>query len=408
MTTTLPDNYAFDTRAVRAGQRRGIEGEHSDPIYATSSYVFADAADAAAKFSEQEPGNIYSRFTNPTVAAFERRLASLEDGNFAVAAASGMAAILSICLAHLRAGDHVVVSNSLFGSTINLFSKLLSKFAIEVSYVALHDLDEWKGACTAKTRLLFLETPSNPLMTLVDLEAVARIAERCGAILVVDNVFCTPALQRPLRLGAHAVVHSATKYLDGQGRCVGGAVVTNDESIANAVFGVLRTAGTTMSPFNAWVFHKGLETLKLRMRAHCESAMTVASWLQRQPAVERVYYPGLEDHPQHALAKRQQADFGGVVSFEVIGGRAEAWAVVDAARLLSITANLGDAKTTITHPATTTHGRISREERDRAGIGEKLLRIAVGLEDVNDIITDLNRGLTSIATDGQELEKPIQ
>ncbi len=397
MTDSPSDNYAFDTRAVRAGQRRGLECEHSDPIYATSSYVFANAADAAAKFSEEEPGNIYSRFTNPTVAAFEGRLASLEGGRYAVAAASGMAAILSVCLAQLKAGDHVVVSNSLFGSTISLFSKLLSKFDIRASYVALPNLDEWDRACTARTKMLFLETPSNPLMTLVDLEAVAQIAEKHSSILVVDNVFCTPALQQPLRRGAHVVVHSATKYLDGQGRCIGGAAVTNDESIAKAVFGVLRTAGTTMSPFNAWVFHKGLETLKLRMRAHCESAMTLAEWLRRHPAVTRVHYPGLADHPQHELAVRQQADFGGVVSFEVAGARAQAWAVVDATRLLSITANLGDAKTTITHPATTTHGRISQEERLRAGIGESLLRVAVGLEDVNDIIADLNHGLALIA-----------
>ena len=383
----------FDTRAVRAGQRRGPEQEHSDPIYATSSFVFSSAAEAAARFAGDEPGNIYARFTNPTVRTFQDRLAALEGGEACVATASGMSAILSTCLSLLKAGDHIVSSRSVFGSTTNLFSNYLTRFGIRVTYVPLGDLEAWEAAIRPETRLLFAETPSNPLTELVDIRALADLAHAHDCLLAMDNCFCTPALQRPLDLGADLVIHSATKYLDGQGRCVGGAVVGDAERVGKEVFGFLRTAGPTMSPFNAWVFLKGLETLRLRMRAHCESALALAQWLEAQPGVARVHYPGLASHPQHALATRQQAAFGGIVAFEVKGGREQAWQVIDSTRLLSITANLGDAKTTITHPATTTHGRIKPEQRESQGISESLIRVAVGLEDIEDIQRDLARGL---------------
>ncbi|MCG5498331.1 O-succinylhomoserine sulfhydrylase [Ectothiorhodospira variabilis] len=383
----------FDTRAVRAGQRRGPEQEHSDPIYATSSFVFSSAAEAAARFAGDEPGNIYARFTNPTVRTFQDRLAALEGGEACVATASGMSAILSTCLSLLKAGDHIVSSRSVFGSTTNLFSNYLTRFGIRVTYVPLGDLKAWEAAIRPETRLLFAETPSNPLTELVDIRALADLAHAHDCLLAMDNCFCTPALQRPLDLGADLVIHSATKYLDGQGRCVGGAVVGDAERVGKEVFGFLRTAGPTMSPFNAWVFLKGLETLRLRMRAHCESALALAQWLEAQPGVARVHYPGLASHPQHALATRQQAAFGGIVAFEVKGGREQAWQVIDSTRLLSITANLGDAKTTITHPATTTHGRIKPEQRESQGISESLIRVAVGLEDIEDIQRDLARGL---------------
>ncbi len=386
----------FATRAVRAGQIRGIEGEHNDPIYTTSSYVFANAAQAAARFTDQEAGNVYSRFTNPTVRTFEERLTTLEGGARGIATASGMAAILSTCLALLKAGDHIVASRSLFGSTVNLFNKVLGRFGVETTFVSLTELDAWKNALRPSTCLLFLESPSNPLSEVADIPALAAIAHQANALLVVDNVLCTPALQRPLELGADVVVHSATKYLDGQGRCIGGAVVTADEAIGAEVFAFLRIAGPTMSPFNAWVFLNGLETLALRMRAHSAAGLELAAWLEAHLAVRRVYYPGLKSHPQHALAASQQSDFGGILAFEVNGGQAEAWRVVDSTRLISITGNLGDAKTTITHPATTTHGRITPEERAAAGIEDGLLRIAVGLEDIEDIKADLARGLDAI------------
>ena len=382
----------FDTLAVRAGQRRGEEGEQSEPIYATSSYVFHSAAEAAARFAGETPGNIYSRFTNPTVRTFEERLAALEGGARCVATASGMAAILSTCLALLRAGDHLVASRSLFGSTVSLFSTYLSRFGVDTSFVPITDLATWEASMRPTTRLLFLETPSNPLTELGDIRALAGLAHAHGALLVVDNCFCTPALQRPLALGADLVVHSATKYLDGQGRCVGGAVV-GGQALLEEVYGFLRTAGPSMSPFNAWVFLKGLETLRLRMQAHCASALTLACWLSEQPGVRAVHYPGLPSHPQHPLASRQQSDFGGIVAFELVGGREAAWRVIDATRLVSITANLGDTKTTITHPASTTHARISAEARAQAGIGEGLLRVAVGLEAIEDIQADLARGM---------------
>lgn len=387
------DEYGFDTRAVRAGQCRTNEGEQSEPIFATSSFVFESAAQAAARFSGEEPGNIYSRFTNPTVRMFQERLAALEGGEACVATASGMSAILATCMALLRSGDHIVCSRSVFGSTLSLFQTYLGRFGIESSFVPLSDPAAWEAAIGPRTRMLFLETPSNPLCELADIEALSALAHAHGCLLVVDNCFCTPALQQPLALGADIVVHSATKYLDGQGRCVGGAVVGPRDLVGKEVFGFLRTAGPSMSPFNAWVFLKGLETLNLRMRAHSRSALALARWLEEQPQVERVYYPGLASHPQHDLARRQQRAYGGIVSFELAAGRRDAWALIDQTRLLSITANLGDVKSTITHPATTTHGRLSEEQRAEMGISEGLIRISVGLEDIEDIRADLQRGL---------------
>lgn len=387
----------FASLAVRAGQRRTFEGEHAEPIFATSSFVFANAAEAAARFSGTVAGNIYSRFTNPTVRVFQERLAALEGGETCIATSSGMAAILATCMALLKSGDHIVSANSIFGSTISLFTNYLSKFGIATSYVPLSNLAAWEAAIRPETRLFYLETPSNPLMELADIRALADLAHAHGCLLVVDNCFCTPALQQPFPLGADLVIHSATKYLDGQGRCVGGAVVGDRQRVGVDIYGFLRTAGPTLSPFNAWVFLKGLETLSLRMRTHSESALHLARWLEAQPAVERIYYPGLPSHPQHELAKRQQSDFGGIVSFELHGGREAAWALIDATQMISITANLGDAKTTITHPATTTHGRLTPQERETAGIREGLVRISVGLETVADIQRDLERGFQRIA-----------
>ena len=388
------DEPGFDTLAVRAGQQRTGEGEQSEPIFPTSSYVFASAAEAAARFAGEQAGNIYSRFTNPTVRTFEQRLAALEGGESCVATASGMAAILATCAALLKAGDHVVCSRSVFGTTTVLFSTYLAKFGIETDFVELSNLEAWEQAIRPETCLLFLETPSNPLTELADIAALSRLARERDCLLVVDNCFCTPALQRPLELGADIVIHSATKYLDGQGRCIGGAVVGDAELVGKDVFGFLRTAGPSMSPFSAWVFLKGLETLSLRMQRHCDSALELAGWLEQQPAVERVYHPGLESHPQHALASRQQQGFGGIVSFEVQGGKDAAWRVIDATRVFSITANLGDTKSTMTHPATTTHGRLSPEQRQAAGISDGLVRLAIGLETVDDLRADLERGLS--------------
>lgn len=385
----------FDTLAVRAGYRRSPEGEHGEAIFTTSSYVFRDAAHAAACFAGSEPGNVYSRYTNPTVRTFEERLAALEGAEKAVATASGMSAIMATVMSFCSAGDHVLVSRSIFGATVSLFDKYFKRFGIEVTYVAIDDPQAWKAACQSNTRLLYLESPSNPLAELADIGALAAIAHEAGALLVVDNCFCTPALQQPLKLGADVVIHSATKYIDGQGRCLGGAVAGSKELMTEVV-GFLRTAGPSMSPFNAWVFLKGLETLRLRMRAHCASSMALALWLEQQPQVEKVYYAGLDSHPQHALACRQQpGGFGAVVSFDIRGGQEAAWRFIDATRMISITANLGDAKTTITHPASTTHGRLKPEERAGMGIGDGLLRIAVGLEELEDIRADLQRGLNA-------------
>jgi O-succinylhomoserine sulfhydrylase len=387
------NSFGFDTLAIRSGHRRTAELEHSEAIFATSSFVFENAAQAAARFAGDEPGNIYSRFTNPTTQVFEERLAAMEGGEACIATASGMAAIMSLCVAMLQAGDHIVSSRSVFGTTTTLFSKFLPRFGIETSFVDLTDVDDWKQAIRGNTRFLFLETPSNPLMEIADIRALADLAHENNCLLVVDNCFCTPALQRPLELGADLIVHSATKYLDGQGRIVGGAVVGPKPLVNEDIFAVIRTTGPCMSPFNAWVALKGLETLSLRMNAHSQQATQVARFLQQHPAVERVYHPGLESHPQHELAQSQQSGFGGVVSFVVKGGREHAWRVIDATDMVSITANLGDVKTTITHPATTTHGRVSDELKARTGIGEGLIRVAVGLENIDDIVADLSRGL---------------
>ena len=393
MHDTEDTSPGFETLAVRAGQQRTAESEHSEPIFPTSSYVFESAAAAAARFSGEQPGNIYSRFTNPTVRTFEQRLAALEGGERCVATASGMAAIYATCAGLLQAGDHVVSSRSIFGSTTLLFNNYLQKFGIETTFVAQDDLPAWEAAIRPETRLLFLETPSNPLTEVADIAELADLAHDNSCLLVVDNCFCTPALQRPLALGADIVIHSATKYLDGQGRCVGGAVVGREDVVGEGVYGFLRTCGPTMSPFNAWVFLKGLETLSIRMRAHCASAQLLADWLQAQPGISRVYYPGLVSHPQHELAARQQSGFGGIVAFDLKGGKEAAWKLIDATRICSITANLGDTKTTITHPATTTHGRLTPEQREESGLSDGLVRVAVGLESIDDLRADLARGL---------------
>ncbi len=384
------------TQAVHAGRRRTEEGEQSEPIFATASFAFASAEEAAARFAGERPGNIYSRFTNPTVRVLEERLAALEGGERAVAFGSGMAAILAVGMALLRQGDHVVASRGLFGSTVLLLERILGRFGVATTFVPLTDLDAWRAALRPETRLLFLETPSNPLLEVADIAALAHLAHEAGALLAVDNTLCTAALQRPLELGADLVVLSTTKYVDGQGRAVGGAVVGSGEPL-EAVHGFLRTAGPCLSPFHAWLHLKGLETLALRMRAHSEGALALARWLEGRPGVRRVHYPGLSSHPQHALALRQQGGLGGgIVSFELAGGREAAWRLIDAVELFSITANLGDAKSTITHPASTTHARLSPEEREAAGIGEGLVRIAVGLEDPEDLRADLERALALV------------
>lgn len=385
----------LDTLAVRAGQARTPEGEHSEALFLTSSYVFASAADAAARFAGQDEGNVYSRYTNPTVHNFEERLAAMEGAEQAVATASGMSAILALVMSLCSAGDHIVVSQSVFGSTINLFEKYFKRFAIEVDYVLLANINAWAAACKVNTKLFLVESPSNPLSELVDIAELAKLAHSKGILLAVDNSFCTAVLQQPIKLGADIVVYSATKYIDGQGRCLGGAVVGRTEHMKELV-GFLRTAGPTLSPFNAWIFLKGLETLKLRMKAHSANALLLAEWLEQQPNIERVYYSGLLSHPQYELAQKQQQGFGAVLGFDVVGGKEAAWRLIDATKLISITANLGDAKTTITHPATTTHGRVSLEARAKAGIQDGLLRIAVGLEDVEDIKADLARGLAAV------------
>ena len=390
------DAWSLETLAIRAGHQRTFEQEHAEPIFPTSSFVYESAAEAARKFGGQEPGNVYSRFTNPTVHTFERRLAALEGGERCVATSSGMSAILSTALALLSTGDEIVASRSLFGSTVSLFDKYLGKFGITTRYVELSNIAAWEAAITPKTRLLFAETPSNPLSEIADIPALAALAKRHEALLAIDNCFLTPALQQPLALGADLVIHSATKYLDGQGRAIGGAVV-GSHTLLEEVFGVVRTCGPCLSPFNAWIFTKGLETLSLRMKAHCENALLLARWLDAHPGVSRVFYSGLEDHPQHMLAKQQQKGFGAVLGFEVKGGQEGAWQVIDATRMLSITGNLGDVKTTITHPATTTHGRLSDDQKAAAGIAPGLIRVAVGLESQDDIQRDLARGLDALA-----------
>lgn len=385
----------IDTLAIRAGQRRSAEGEHSEPIFTTSSYVFDNAAQAAARFANEEEGNVYSRYTNPTVRTFEERIAALEGAEAAVATSSGMAAILSTCMALLQSGDHVICSLSVFGTTTVLFNKFLSKFGVEVSFVSPTDLAQWSQALQSNTRMLFLETPSNPLSEVADIAAIAAISKANDCLFVVDNCFCTPALQQPLSLGADIVVHSATKYLDGQGRCVGGVVV-GDRAAMDEVLGFLRSCGPTMSPFNAWVFLKGLETLRLRMEAHSRNALELAQWLEQQAGVDKVHYAGLVSHPQHQLAAKQQRAFGGVLSFQVKGGREAAWRFIDATLICSLTANLGDVKSTIVHPATTTHGRLTDDQRAETGVTENLIRVAVGLENIADLQRDMQRGIDAL------------
>ena len=384
-----------DTLAIRGGGHRTNENEHSEALFLTSSYVFENAEMAAKYFSNELKGNVYSRYTNPTVRSFEQRLALMEEGEQCVAAASGMAATLSVIMAFLQTGDHVLCSQDVFGSTRVMMDKYIVKFGVEVTYVALTDQNAWQSAIQSNTKMLFCETPSNPLSEVADLEALAALAKKADALFVVDNCFCTPVLQKPLNWGADIVVHSATKYIDGQGRCLGGAVVGSAE-LMEQVVGFLRAAGPTMSPFNAWVFLKGLETLRIRMQAHCANAEALAHWLNNHEKVTKVFYAGLETHPGHMLAKKQQRGFGGVLSFRVEGGREAAWRVIDKTKMLSLTANLGDTKTTIVHPATTTHARLSDEDRDAAGISDSLIRIAVGLEDIADIKADIALGLDAL------------
>jgi len=392
MSSSDNPDWSFDTLAVRAGQERSQFNEHSEALFLTSSFVFDNAAQAAARFSGAEPGNVYARFTNPTVTTLQDRLAALEGAEACVATATGMAAILSTIMALMKAGEHIVASRSIFGATQQLLGNILPRFGVDTTFVDLNSVEGFRNAMRPTTRLVFIETPSNPLTEVFDIAALAGVAHANGALLVVDNCFCTPALQRPLEMGADLVIHSATKYLDGQGRVLGGAVC-GAKAPAEEIFKFLRTAGPSLSPFNAWVILKGLETLSVRMKAQSDNALQMARWLEARPEVARVFYPGLESHPQHALAMRQQASGGAIVSFEVRGERAAAWRVVDNCRLLSITANLGDTKTTITHPASTTHGRITPEARAASGIGEGLLRIAVGLESPADLQADLSRGL---------------
>ena len=387
--------YQLDTLAIRTGHTRSFEGEHSEPIFLTSSFVYANAAEAAAKFSGKETGNIYSRFTNPTVAMFEKRLAALDGAERAVATGSGMGAILAIAMAYLKAGDHVICSRAVFGSTVSLFEKYIGKFGVAVDFVDLTNLQAWQDAIRPETKLFFVESPSNPLAEIADIQVLSDLAHAHGALLAIDNSFCTPALQQPIKFGADLVIYSATKYIDGQGRALGGAVVGSHQ-LLEEVFGVVRTLGPSMSPFNAWVFLKGLETLRLRMKAHCEGAQKLAEWLNQHDKVEKVYYAGLPEHVGHELAAKQQSGFGGIVSFEVKGGREAAWKVIDSTQFISITGNLGDAKSTITHPATTTHGKLSDAAKAAAGIREGLIRVSVGLEDIHDIIADLSRGLDLI------------
>ncbi len=386
-------SFDIETLAVRAGYDQTQEQENSEAIFPTSSFRYKSAAQAAARFNGEEKGNVYSRFTNPTVRAFENRLALMEGGEACVGTASGMSAILSTFMALCESGDHVVCSQSVFGTTKVLFNKYLSKFGLEVTFVSQTDVAEWCGAIQPNTKAFFLETPSNPLTEVADLSTISALAKANNCLLIVDNCFCTPILQRPLEQGADIIIHSATKFLDGQGRGIGGAVVGSNELVDEHVRGFMRTAGPSMSPFNAWIFLKGLETLPIRMAAHCQSALKLAEWLSLHPAVEQVFYPGLKSHPQYKLACKQQSDGGGLVSFKVKGNQAEAWSVIDHTQMVSITANLGDVKTSITHPATTTHVRVEPEARLKAGITDNLVRVSVGLESIEDIKADLARGL---------------
>ncbi len=388
----MDDDWDFDTRAVRAGTRRSEFGEHAEALFLTSSFVFESAAQAADRFANSGDHFVYSRFSNPTVSMFQDRLAALEDAEACIATSSGMSAIFTCCIGLLNAGDHILASRSIFGATVQLFNTILARFGIETTYVDPTDPAAWAAAMRDNTKLLYVETPSNPTAEIADIAALKQVASARGALLVVDNCFCTPALQQPFKLGADVVIHSATKFLDGQGRVIGGAVLGSTELIRDRLAPVLRTAGPSLSPFNAWVLLKGLETLSLRMERQSSNALELARWLETHPAVSRVLYPGLESHPQAALVRRQQSAGGAVVSFEV-ADRATAWRIVDDCKLISITANLGDTRSTITHPATTTHGRVTPEARRAAGIGDGMLRVAVGLENVADLKRDLSRGM---------------
>lgn len=392
----MDKEFDLETLAIRAGYNQTEEQENSEAIFPTSSFRYHSAQQAADRFSGAETGNVYSRFSNPTVRAFENRLAALEGGEACVATASGMSAILTTFMSLCESGDHVISSSSIFGTTKVLFNKYLKKFGLEVTFVSQTDVGEWEKAVKPNTKAFFLESPSNPLTQIADIAALSRLAKHSGAILIVDNCFCTPILQQPLALGADIVIHSATKFLDGQGRGIGGAVVGSETLVGEEVRGFLRTAGPSMSPFNAWIFLKGLETLSVRMEAHCQRAMALAVWLDEHPAVEKVFYPGLKSHPQYDLAQKQQKAAGGLVTFRVKGGRAEAWSVIDNTKMVSITANLGDVKTSITHPATTTHCRVPEDERLATGITDNLLRISVGLESIEDLKVDLARGLDKL------------
>jgi O-succinylhomoserine sulfhydrylase len=390
------NSFDLETLAIREGYEQTPEQENSEAIFPTSSFRYQSAAQAAARFSGEETGNIYSRFTNPTVRAFENRLAAMEGGESCVATASGMSAILATFMSLLEAGDHIVSSQSIFGTTKVLLTKYLTRFGIGITFVSQTDLTEWQGAVKPNTKAFFLETPSNPLTEIADLEALSQLAKQHDSLLIVDNCFCTPILQRPLEQGADIVIHSATKFIDGQGRAVGGAVVGSADLVGEEIYGFMRTAGPTMSTFNAWIFLKGLETLSVRMKAHCENAMQLSQWLVEHPAVDEVFYPGLESHPQYELGLKQMSAGGGLVSFKVRGGQDEAWQVIDNTKMLSITANLGDVKTSITHPATTTHSRIEPEIKLATGISDNLIRISVGLESIEDIKKDLAAGLNMI------------
>ena len=391
----LGEEWAIETRTVRSGTVRSAQREHSEAIYLSSSYVYDSADHMAAVFAGEEPGNVYSRYTNPSVQMFEKRMAALEEGEAACAMASGMACILGTCMGLLKSGDHVICSRSVFGTTYTVFINYLAKFGVSTTFVDFLDEQQWLEAMRPNTRLLFLETPSNPLGDVVDIQRMAEIAHAHDALLMVDNCFCTPILQQPLKLGADLVMHSATKFLDGQGRCMGGMVVGSKELVKDIqLWG--RAAGACLSAFDAWVFNKGLETLAIRMEAHCRNTRGLAFWLDEHPVVETVFYSGLESHPGHALAKKQQKDFGGVFSFTVKGGRDEAWRVVDNVRIISRTANLGDARSTITHPASTTHCRLSSEDKLRSGLTENLVRVAPGFENIEDLKKDLDRGLSLV------------
>ena len=382
----------FDTKAIREGYRTTQEQEHSEAIFLTSSFVFDSAEQAASRFSKEEPGNIYARFTNPTVDAFEKKLAALEGADACVATSSGMAAIFASIMALVESGDHIVASRNMFGTSIVLLNTIVSKFNVGISYVDLGDLSQWQDAVQDNTKLFLLETPSNPLGEVVDITALSKISQANNILLAVDNAILSPALQNPIKLGADVVIHSATKYIDGQGRCLAGAVLGSEE-IIEQVGAFTRATGPSLSAFNAWIVLKGLDTLSLRMKAHCDNALKLATWLQDQDQVEKVHYLGLDSHQDHALANVQQSGFGGIVSFEVKGGREAAFKIINATEILSITANLGDTKTTITHPASTTHGRLTDDEKQQANITEGLIRISVGLEDVGDVINDISKGL---------------